>query len=364
MSKKTSRLKSAVRFLHLWLGLISGLVVFIVAITGCIYAFEEEARSLIHKDLQQVTVSSEEKCSLDSVLKSARLYAPGQKVKNIKTFSDPTRSVIVNLRNNTSIYVDPYTAKVIGTLDTEREFLAVVLKIHRSLYLGEPGKMITGASALIFLTMLITGMILWWPGRKKNLKQKFRFSLKASRKRLTYDLHSVLGFYASWIILFTVLTGLIWSYKWMESGMYAITGSVKEMAKMKSPSKDTTATLSIENIFQQSIALSPNTSEQFILLPEDAKGIVKVNMRYASGGFFTKNDQFFFDRYSGKKLKELRFENSSTGDKMKATNYNIHTGKVLGFPGQLLVFFASLISASLPITGFMFWWGKRKEKKD
>jgi uncharacterized iron-regulated membrane protein len=39
--------------------------------------------------------------------------------------------------------------------------------------------------------------------------------------------------------------------------------------------------------------------------------------------------------------------------------YDIHIGKILGLPGQLLVFFASLIVASLPITGFYIWYGRK-----
>jgi len=45
-------------------------------------------------------------------------------------------------------------------------------------------------------------------------------------------------------------------------------------------------------------------------------------------------------------------------------NYDIHTGAIFGLPSRIALFFASLIAASLPITGFYFWWGKiRKRKK-
>jgi uncharacterized iron-regulated membrane protein len=44
-------------------------------------------------------------------------------------------------------------------------------------------------------------------------------------------------------------------------------------------------------------------------------------------------------------------------------NYDIHVGAVLGLPGKIIAFCASLIAASLPITGFYIWWGRRKKKK-
>lgn len=40
------KFKKIVGKIHLWLGLSSGLVVFIVAVTGCIYAFQEEIQDM------------------------------------------------------------------------------------------------------------------------------------------------------------------------------------------------------------------------------------------------------------------------------------------------------------------------------
>jgi uncharacterized iron-regulated membrane protein len=43
-------------------------------------------------------------------------------------------------------------------------------------------------------------------------------------------------------------------------------------------------------------------------------------------------------------------------------NYDIHVGQILGLTGKIIAFLASLICASLPITGFIIWWGKRNKK--
>ena len=45
-------------------------------------------------------------------------------------------------------------------------------------------------------------------------------------------------------------------------------------------------------------------------------------------------------------------------------NYDIHTGAIIGLPGKILAFCAGLVVASLPVTGFTIWWGRRnKERK-
>ncbi len=57
------------------------------------------------------------------------------------------------------------------------------------------------------------------------------------------------------------------------------------------------------------------------------------------------------------------FKDAKLADKIVRMNYDIHVGAVLGIPGKLLAFFGSLIAASLPVTGFIIWWGRRKKTK-
>ena len=79
-------------------------------------------------------------------------------------------------------------------------------------------------------------------------------------------------------------------------------------------------------------------------------------------------DYFHYDQYTGKSLKTVgswdsKFKDAKLADKIARMNYDIHVGAVLGLPGKILAFFASLIAASLPVTGFVIWWGRRKKSK-
>ncbi len=70
-----------------------------------------------------------------------------------------------------------------------------------------------------------------------------------------------------------------------------------------------------------------------------------------------------FDQYSGKNLKVTTYKDKNNGEKFRFINYDLHVGSILGFPGKVLAFFASLVAASLPLTGFLIWWGRNKKKK-
>ncbi|MBK6835670.1 MAG: PepSY domain-containing protein [Bacteroidetes bacterium] len=262
------------------------------------------------------------------------------------------------------VYLNPYTGEIQGTVSMEEDFFGIVLKIHRSLYLGDVGKKITGISAIVFLVMLISGIILWWPKRIKRIKGKIVIALRANKSRRNYDLHSVLGFYASIFLLFVVLTGLIWSFKSVENSLYWVTGSKKEEKKIKSNYSGNKSTVSLQKILDaiQKGSIGDN-SNYFISLPEDSVGVIKFRVQSSNESYLVKRSQYSFDQYEYKLLKIEQYDKASVADKIKMNLYNIHTGKILGLAGQIINFIASLIAASLPITGFMIWKRRNKPRK-
>jgi uncharacterized iron-regulated membrane protein len=61
-------------------------------------------------------------------------------------------------------------------------------------------------------------------------------------------------------------------------------------------------------------------------------------------------------------LAQLHYS-KSPGKKLSDMNYDLHTGLILGFGGKVIAFIISLISASLPITGFLVWRGRHSHRK-
>ncbi|MNR17528.1 hypothetical protein D3C85_1341940 [compost metagenome] len=62
-------------------------------------------------------------------------------------------------------------------------------------------------------------------------------------------------------------------------------------------------------------------------------------------------------------LRYKLYKEFNKADLVEATNYDLHTGQLFGWFGKIIACIASLISASLPVTGFIIWWKKRKKKK-
>jgi uncharacterized iron-regulated membrane protein len=356
-------MRKVINKLHLWIGLASGIIILTVALTGSIYCFEEEIRNFAYHDVVFVNPGSQ-RSELSRSLDLVKEKFPQEKIRSIRIKSDPARSIEFILKDKRSVFVDPYSDNILGTVNKDKDLFGVVLKIHRSLLLDEVGKKITAAAALIFTLMLLSGIALWWPKRSNFSKKGFVVRTSSGTRKRNYDLHNVLGFYASLVIIFTVLTGLVFAYDWAESSMYWLTGSKKEERK-KNPSSESQANammFPIDLVIASSDQLIPGSTEKFISLPEDSLGSHRVILQHQNKGIFNKRDVLFFDQYSGKVISTKLYSESSLGDKLKASNYNIHTGKALGLAGQILVFLAAIISASLPVTGFMIWRAKTKNK--
>ncbi|MBV7441539.1 PepSY domain-containing protein [Weeksellaceae bacterium TAE3-ERU29] len=68
---------------------------------------------------------------------------------------------------------------MIKIYNEKTDFFFIILRLHRSLFLGsEIGSWVVGTSVIIFILMLITGIIIWFPRSKSAWKIRFWFRWK------------------------------------------------------------------------------------------------------------------------------------------------------------------------------------------
>jgi uncharacterized iron-regulated membrane protein len=377
--------KKAIGKIHLWLGLISGIIVIVLGITGSIIAFEDEIKSVVYKARLYVDSVQSASLPLSQLHENARKSLPADiPFERLWVHNDPQRTVRFgawHTNDNTDgiwywngkynyyhVYLDPYTGQMKKLEDYNLDFFTVVLQLHMRLLLKHDiGKTIVGVSVLIFVISLITGLVLWWPKkRKKAVKQRLWFQWKSTTnwKRKNYDLHNIMGFYAMLLALIIALTGLVWSFDWFDDGVKWIANGGKTIEEKKEKVvSDTThvnAQYPIDKVFQNVKQKYPNAEEYSIRLPQ------KVSDTYSVIIVMNKKSDYVwaeYDQFTGKELSITTFADKNNGEKLRAMNYDIHVGKILGLPGKILAFFASLVSASLPVTGFIIWWGRRNKKR-
>jgi uncharacterized iron-regulated membrane protein len=245
------------------------------------------------------------------------------------------------------------------------DFFTIILQLHTSLLLApEIGRQIVGASVLIFVVSLISGLILWFPKSKKGIKQRFAIKWTAHWRRKNYDLHNVLGFYSFLLALLIALTGLVWSYTWVANGVDWLANGgqfspvpKEPISKLKMQKNENL----IDELFTQNLAQYPDSEMMGVDFPSNDTTTLNLSF-YPDETVYYNGIYLLFDQYSGKLIKEDSWRTQTKGQMIKNMNYDIHIGKILGLPGQILAFLASLIAASLPISGFLIWYGRKYKK--
>ena len=379
MKKKLKALNS---WLHLWLGLISGVIVFIVSITGCIYVFQAEILNTI-EPWRFVEAQDEAYVPPSVLVDTATAHMPGKTPSGL-TYEDETGAAAVGFYyqdggklNFGVVFMNPYTGEFLhkkeSVLGEEFDFFRFIIDGHRTLWLPDPvGKYVVGIGTLIFVILLFTGLVLWWPRnwKKKSRDKSFKIRWSAKWKRLNYDLHNVPGFYVLFLGLIIAVTGLVWSFEWVDNGLYYLaSGGESKDAHAHPHSNPEFAHLAendsipaIDRAFYKTMEDYPNPKRIYMSPtmnePDDA---IEIVMHKYQGRFY-HHDEYYYDQYTLELLDVERFDQASFADKMDHLYYDVHTGMVWGLPGKILAFFASLVCASLPVTGFFVWWNKRRKK--
>jgi uncharacterized iron-regulated membrane protein len=174
----------------------------------------------------------------------------------------------------------------------------------------------------------------------------------------------------TWLAIIIAFTGLVWGFQWFAGSVYDVSGGTKNLVYSE-PLSDTTKRVStgapaIDRVWEKMQAEHTAAQLLEVHIPDNAESPIAANANTDASTYW-KTDYRYFDQYS---LQELpassiygRIQDAGFADKLIRMNYDIHTGSILGISGKILMFFASLIAASLPVTGFYIWWGRRKKLK-
>lgn len=352
--------------LHLWLGLASGLVVLVVTITGCLLVFDKEIDEAVNHEFYFVPPQAQ-RVSLDEMLNKVAALHPGYTVTRMTLETDaPERSVLFLSKKGKALQytaVNPYTGQVIRSIDYNKRFFTIVLQLHRALCMNETGKVITGISCIIFLLMIGTGLVLWWPKRWKYIKQRLTVKWSASRKRFTWDLHAVGGFYVHLVLFATAFTGLTWAYKWFNDGIFLVFDG-KPYKKVEAPLNQVQQPVAAgfyEQLYREANQRLPYKGEVRFILPENDKQAISIFKENYEASISNVVDILYYEKGTGRLLKDHLYRNASTGWKVRRIMYPIHTGQIFGWPTRIIAFMACLVAASLPITGLYIWLGRKKK---
>lgn len=207
----TTWLRKATFQVHLWSGIILGLYVLMVSVTGSILVYSNELYRAATPAPVMVAASGAR--LTDEQLKAAATRAyPGYTVLAVSLVHNPDQAVSITLGRNASNknrLFNPYTGADLGdSVTLGIRVVSKLIELHDDLLAGKKGRAINGAGAVLLIFVALTGIVVWWPGIK-TWRQGLILRRNVGWRRFTWDLHRVMGF---WTLVFILLFAVSGAY--------------------------------------------------------------------------------------------------------------------------------------------------------
>lgn len=363
-----SKVKDLFYNLHLWAGLLAGIFIFLICLSGTILTFEAEIKNFSDSSAMTPIDSALVKKSPEELFLSLKDQGTVTSFK----YQGESLPYIVGIkadpssRRAQSFVIDPTTGSILNdpSQGGRSAFFTFNFQLHRWL-LGSPdsiGKTIVGVATIVMTFLLLTGLYLWWPKNLRLLKNVLKINFN-NKKRMLYDLHNTLGFYSLIPVLVMCLTGLCWSFGWYRDGLSTVLGSkvfgerrIEAVEVLPQESrKDLNSLIAIVN---EKLPYEGSVSFNLDSDPTEAMTVRKQPVR---GLQYT--DILQLNPYTGEIALERIFTERTFGSKITSMIRVLHTGEFYGLLSKIIYFITCLIATTMPITGTWMWLNKLKKKK-
>lgn len=380
---------------HFYAGVFVTPFLIVLALSGLAMVFAPEIEAVQYRHLLNVT-PQEQMRSVDDQIAAVKAKYPAGVIKKFRPPEHPTKSTNFSVNNGETrlnVYVNPYTAEVLGAVDHSKKWATIANKIHGTMLVGDIGDRILETASGWALVLTATGLYLWWPRRRKQIKVAF-VPVKAKGRAGWKNFHSVGGFWVGGLLVFFLLTGMAWTGVWGKQIVQP--WNTFPAAKRKEiPKSDTTMeslNRSGEHIVPWGLELAvlpasgsmaggqgvvsdvhadsvvqfgrQQLSTFWVALPKGKEGVYTISAS-TMGGDTTdarKDRTIHIDQYSGKVLADIGWKDYNLGAKAMATGVALHMARY-GLWSQLLAALSCLLITFLCVSGIVMWWIRRPVKQ-
>jgi uncharacterized iron-regulated membrane protein len=96
-----------------------------------------------------------------------------------------------------------------------------LVNLHENLLSGSTGRFVNGIGAICVTSLCLTGGMIWWPGIK-HWRRALSVSWRAPFARITWDLHSALGFWCFPFVLVWSVSGIYFSFPQLFNALFLL----------------------------------------------------------------------------------------------------------------------------------------------
>ncbi|WP_404344138.1 PepSY-associated TM helix domain-containing protein [Vreelandella venusta] len=369
---------------HFYAGLLVLPFLIALSLTGALYLFDDELDALIHSDLKRVEVQQATQPAA-SLVSSALREHPGTAVKYTSPATpESSAEITVNALTGErlAVYVNPYTAEVLGALDDRGTVMWTVRYLHSFKFFGQTPRKLIEIAAGWSILLVATGLYLWWPRNGSGGVVSVRGKPKS--RVFWRDLHAVLGIFIGGFIVFLAITGMPWSGVWggqvnqwangnnfgyptgvrvevpMSNAYLSDQGSTSwslEQARVpeSTPPAVPAPRIGLNNAVAQLEALGLQQGYS-VNLPTTAAGVYTGSI-YPDD--LTQQRVIHLDQYSGEPLLDMSYADYGALGRWLEFGINVHLGQEFGLINQLFLLAVCIAIIVMCVSAGVMWWKRR-----
>ncbi len=391
---------------HFYMGLLVAPFLVMLALTGLVMLLQPQLEAAQYRDRLFVTppvTTATVKNELDLAkpyvqqLEAVKRAYPNAALGGLTPPTAANRSTQVSVTPKDSaeltVFVDPYTARVLGDVQNDMRWGAIAEKVHGSLLLEKTGDRLIEIAAGLGVMLLVSGLYLWWPRGQNGFYGTLIPRFNAGKRIMWRDLHAVPGFWIGGALIGFLITGMSWTGIWGEQFTQAwstfpaamwddVPQSNKTHAALNGAQKripwnleqtplpasgswagapgipsgtlvnaDTVIAYARANGFAQGFSINA---------PSDAKGVWTVSASSMSRQVddARRDLTLHIDQYTGKVLTKVGWNDYSLPAKGMSTGIALHMGG-MGWWNIVLNILLCVAVCLIAVSGIVMWWLRR-----
>tara|TARA_R110001592_G_scaffold50697_1_gene156654 strand:+ start:1584 stop:2687 length:1104 start_codon:yes stop_codon:yes gene_type:complete len=348
--------------IHRVLAFLICLPLLLICVSGSALVFKHELDSILMPERVLVGEATATRLPFDTLLQSFNSHYPDYEVTGWRIFAKPNRSDLVYVMTHggsdwSSLFVDPYTAKILSPPQPPRYYLSDALReFHYQLLLGKFGLFIAALLAVLMCLQAITGLILhrkFW---------KVLFTLRFQARPIIYlgDMHKLVGVLVSPVLLVLGVTGAYWNINQL---IYSVAQPLA--APYIVDQRLYNSSLSVDALVAESRKRFPGFEVSFIALP--AKPGYAINVlggRDRQNPFFSEfSVSLSYHAQTGVLITARDIQDAELGDQITHSFRRLHFGDVAGLGSRMIWALVGFSPLALMLSGLSMYYLRRPVRK-
>lgn len=356
-ARRTGAMRHWLKRLHLWVGLSVGLAYALIALSGSVLVLQGPLLRLMHPSLAAHALP--DATARAAVLaRLAREWSPeGLRSADLPTAELPVWQLY--FPGGTRRYLDPSDGSLLLTRTPGSDPLLALREWHTHLLAGKTGEAVLGVLGWLTLGLLLSGVWLWWPGRR-NLRNSLRIHAQPPARRW-FSWHRSMGVLSLPLLLLVTLTGTLMVY-----GAGARHALQVLFADAPAPTPDRIAPrpqpIDWAAVLGAAQRALPGAELRRIALPSLDDGRVVIRARAPGEWHPVGRSQVWIDPRGAQVLGAVDATSEGTGTRVSNAIYPLHAGSVGGLAGKLLVLLSGLLPPFFLVTGFLSWRARQRRR--